>query len=166
MDEHKRLIVSTTTTSPTPVDLTFVHLSTTGTLSVEPHPDDAVLYSPHPDDEEHGGHLVEVPLEPPEVVLHVENNHNVQDHNGTKIEDKVERHASILIALIAVLCVIATGCVGYYCLQKRCFLFPMKSGKVRPHASTVELTDVKTIEKPLPGRYGIKTSGHGSNGGD
>lgn len=147
-------------------ELTFVHLSTTGTLTAEDEEaaaaasanDPRVLISTH---EDPGHHLVEVPLEPPpEVLVHWDNHHhhnnnnnnNLQENNTTKIEDKVERHGSILIALIAALCVVAVGCLGYVCLRWRCFIFPAKSGKVGPHAT--ELSDVKTtaLEKPLPGR--------------
>lgn len=118
-----------------------------------------MLISTHPGEVGEGGeHLVEVPLDASEVVVQLDHNHNhdLQDSSSgsgnrtTKIEDKVERHASILIALIAVLCVIAAGCLGYFCLRRRCFIFPVKSGKVRPHAT--ELNDVKTMDKPLPGR--------------
>lgn len=170
MDEHKRLIVSTSTTTDSSLvggsesgELTFVHLSTTGTLTAEEDAaasanDPRVLISTH---EDPGHHLVEVPLEPPpEVLVHWDNHHhhnnnnnnNLQENNTTKIEDKVERHGSILIALIAALCVVAVGCLGYVCLRWRCFIFPVKSGKVGPHAT--ELSDLKTttLEKPLPGR--------------
>lgn len=184
VDEHKRLIVSTTTRSIPHLDtggggdgeLTFVHLSTTGTLTPEEveaaASDPRVLISTQ---DEGGAGIVEVPLEPPpEVLVHWDNNNNnnninnnehnhhhhnnnnnnnnLQEQNTTKIEDKVERHGSILIALIAALCVVALGCLGYVCLRWRCFIFPAKSGKVGPHAT--ELSDVKamTAEKPLPGR--------------
>lgn len=177
VDEHKRLIstsTTTTTTSTTPFDLTIIGLSTTGTLSATGDSAAAVaaaggvIFSAHPGEVGEGGeHLVEVPLDASEVVVQLDHNHNhnynhnhnhnLQDpgsggggNRTTKIEDKVERHASILIALIAVLCVVACGCIGYFCLRRRCFIFPMKSGKVQPHAT--ELNDVKTMDKPLPGR--------------
>lgn len=151
MDEHKRLIVSTSPS--TPVGLTFVHLSTVGTLTAEEAADPSVLISTHED-------AVEVPLDaPPGVLVHWgdggagHHDENQETSNTTKIADKVERHGSILIALIASLCVIAAGLLGYVCLRWRCFIFPAKSGgKVGPMHAT-ELGDVKTgTEKPLPGR--------------
>lgn len=156
MDEHKRLIVSSSTTT-SPVGLTFVHLSTSGTLTAEEDAaaadqDPSVLISAHED-------AVEVPLDaaPTEVIVHWDSSsgggssNTHQETNTTRIEDRVERHGSILIALIAALCVVAIGCLGYICLRWRCFIFPAKSGKVGPMHAT-ELSDVKAVEKPLPGR--------------
>lgn len=147
VDEHKRLIVSTSTTTTTPVSLTFVHLSTAGTLTAEETEaaDPSVLISP-------------------EVLVDWDNDHHQEEeleeqeqerikNNSTKIADRVDKHGSILIALIAALCVVVAGCLGYVCLRWRCFIFQAKSGKVGPsplHAT--ELGDVKAIEKPLPGR--------------
>lgn len=139
VDEHKKIIVTSTTET---ISVHLLELSSSLPNVLISSNDQPEIVQPSQ------RHFVEIPNDPPEIVIWPPEtvlHENVSDRIP-QLDPELDRHAS-LSSIILILVMILLAAV---ILASICYLWHHKSATKKPHAT--ELHDIKTIDKPLPGR--------------